>query len=62
MKSIHWRRAFKTLPNQAFIDYNASFTTKRAGFHRPFFLVETFSILTEKNVFAWRYSRLLKKP
>ena len=52
----------KGLPNQAFIDYNASFTTKRAGFHRPFFLVETLSNLSEKTEFAWHCSRLLKKP
>jgi hypothetical protein len=54
--------SLKGLPNQAFIDYNASFTTKRAGFHRPFFLVKTLSNLSEKTEFAWRCSRLLKKP
>ena len=51
----------KTVPNQSFIDYNAGFTTKRAGFHRPFFLVETLSKTSEKTEFAWRCSRLLKK-
>jgi hypothetical protein len=43
-------KSLKIMALLLFLQYNPLFTTKRAGFYRPFFLVDCFSML--RKVFA----------
>jgi hypothetical protein len=47
------KKRAKSLFFTSFFHYNPSFTTKRAGFYRPFFLVVCFSMQGFSGLVGW---------